>query len=145
MAYLVIAVHGKEPCRQKIPAPSVTLGRAMGCEIWIDDRKLSRQHCRIERVGNDWFIEDLKSTNGTWMQGRQIERAKLRDGESFEAGDSRFVFHAGDYIANRPRDPLEAARLKLMTSSSDPAQETIVGHPLKLNGRAAPVPKPRVE
>jgi len=144
MAYLVIAAHGKEPCRQKLPSQNVTLGRAIGCEIWIDDPKLSRTHCHIERVGHQWFIEDLGSTNGTWIQGRRVKREALGDGTSFEAGDARFVFHAGEFIANRPKDPAEAQRAREMSAQSDPSSETLVAQPLKINGRPAPAPKPKV-
>ena len=143
MVYLVIAAHSKEPCRQKLTTGSLTLGRAIGCQIWVDDAKLSREHCRIERVGDDWFVEDLKSTNGTWMHGRQIARAPLNDGDSFEAGDTRFIFNAGEHLQNRPRDPIEAQQLRRMHPSSDPSQETLVAHPPMLNGRLTPVPKPR--
>jgi len=143
MAYLVIAAHGKEPCRQKIPRADVTLGRAIGCELWVDDPKLSRRHCRLERVGDQWFIEDLASTNGTWVHGARVARQALSDGECFEAGDCRFIFHAAEFMQNRPRDPHEAQHLRRM-SAADAAGETLVDHPPpKLNGRPTPVPRPR--
>ena len=144
MAYLVIAAQAKEPFRQSLSGKAMTVGRALGCEIWLDDGKLSRRHFRIFREEGGWFIEDLQSTNGTWMDGERITRQRIGDGGSFEAGDTRFIFHAGEFIANRPRDPLEAQRLKQVAEPKNLSQETLVAHPLKLNGRPAPEPKPKV-
>jgi pSer/pThr/pTyr-binding forkhead associated (FHA) protein len=144
MAYLVIAAHGKEPHRQPISGDAVTIGRALSCAIWMDDRKLSREHCRLERVNNAWNLVDLGSTNGTWMNGQRIERQRIGDGESFEAGDTRFVFHAGQYVPhNRPRDPHDVQHQERMTSQVDAMEETLPVTPSKLNGRPMPAPKPR--
>src|SRR5439155_6911803 len=145
MAYLVIAAHGKEPYRQKLSGEAITLGRAISCEVWVDDARLSRHQCRLTREQAGWFIEDLQSTNGTWMDDQRVTRQSLGDGASFEAGDTRFIFHAGEFIANRPRDPLEAKRSQEISATHDPSQETIVAHPIKINGREMPVPKPRAD
>jgi len=142
MAYLVIAARGREPIRQAISGESVTIGRALTCKIWMDDAKLSREHCRLERINNAWILSDLGSTNGTWLDGRQIDRERIGDGESFEAGDTRFVFHAGQLVAhNRPRDPHDAEHRARM-NGVNPLEETLPVQPSKLNGRPTPVPKP---
>jgi pSer/pThr/pTyr-binding forkhead associated (FHA) protein len=141
MAYLVIVAMEREPFRQKLLAPAVTIGRAIGCEIWIDDARLSRRHCKLELARGQWVVVDLQSTNGTWLQGNRIEQHPLRDGESFEAGSTRFVFHDAE-ILSRARDPIEASRLRKMTSA-DASSETILIPPTQLNGRPAPLPMPR--
>ena len=49
------------------------VGRAPDNDIQINDRSVSRKHLRIIRRGDQLFIEDLNSQNGTWIFGRQIE------------------------------------------------------------------------
>lgn len=110
MAYLVVHTPNSPPLRVKLGGPTV-VGRALGCELWIDDSKLSRRHCRIEQVGDEWFVEDLDSTNGTYVDGQRIKRHKLHDGTTFEAGRSQIVFREGEFVAHRPADPLEAATM----------------------------------
>lgn len=53
------------------------VGRSSDCDVHIDSKNLSRQHMRVSLVGSEIFIEDLKSTNGCYLNGEQIEPAKL--------------------------------------------------------------------
>jgi DNA-binding NtrC family response regulator len=73
----------------------VVLGReppAGGCAI--PQTAVSRQHARIvrQRQGETWHIEDLGSRNGTFVDGRRVERAELRHGMAIRIGDTLFQF-----------------------------------------------------
>lgn len=57
-----------------IKAPVVTLGRATEADIQIRDTLISRAHCRLSWDKGIWYLEDLNSTNGTWMVGRKVEK-----------------------------------------------------------------------
>lgn len=65
------------------------VGRDVSCDLTIDSPRISRQHAVI-RVGRDGSVEleDLGSSNGTWYQGKRIERRRLVDGDEVQFGDT---------------------------------------------------------
>ena len=63
--------------------PSNIIGRSMeNCEIALNDSFLSSQHARLELQGDAWILEDLNSTNGTF-----VNEIEVRDATSVEEGD----------------------------------------------------------
>jgi DNA-binding NtrC family response regulator len=72
--------------------PSVTLGSAEDNDLVLDDDKVSRQHARIFHEGDDWLIEDLDSTNGTFLNQVRIRVAFLRSGVTIKLGASQLRF-----------------------------------------------------
>lgn len=55
-----------------VPAPVVTVGRAAGCEVLIDDDSVSARHARLEYDWGGWRITDLSSINGTAIEGVKL-------------------------------------------------------------------------
>src|SRR5438132_10598624 len=45
-----------------------------GNDLALDDRKVSRHHAELSRTDKGWLLTDLDSTNGTWLDGRRVER-----------------------------------------------------------------------
>jgi hypothetical protein len=72
----------------------LALGRLRDCDICLADQNVSRKHAALVREDGGWAIEDLESTNGTFLNGKRVERATLRDGDVIEIGTSRLVYHA---------------------------------------------------
>ncbi len=69
------------------------LGRLPGCDIVLGSVSVSREHAKIERVDNKFYIEDLGSRNGTYINGRQIrERCLLNDQDRITLCDVVMVF-----------------------------------------------------
>ena len=69
-------------------------GRESTCQIQLDDEKLSRKHCRIERKKGAYVLVDLSSKNGTYVNDVAVFPSKvLRDGDEIKLGDVRMVFH----------------------------------------------------
>jgi hypothetical protein len=61
------------------------LGRSKSqADLVLDDANVSRQHAAIERVGDAWFLADLGSTNGCYIDGQRISRRALTDGDVIE-------------------------------------------------------------
>ena len=73
-----------------------TIGRVGAADFCLDVPLVSRVHCRVE-VGADGAVEivDLDSTNGTWIDGERIARAKLRPGNVLRVGRVEFTLERG--------------------------------------------------
>lgn len=90
--YALIVVQGEEPGRViPIEKSRLTLGRA-DCDISLQDPELSRQHALISINGMNARLEDLGSTNGTFVDGEKVDSAELTDRSEFRIGFHEFVF-----------------------------------------------------
>jgi DNA-binding NtrC family response regulator len=69
-----------------VPGARLLLGRAAEADISIPEPTLSRQHCRIEVIGDEVWIEDLDSSNGTRVNGAPVQRCRLRPGDDVALG-----------------------------------------------------------
>jgi len=63
-----------------------TVGRATRADFVVDAALVSRLHCRITAGADTLEVVDLKSTNGTFVNGKRIEKAKLADGDTLRVG-----------------------------------------------------------
>ncbi|MDY6862868.1 MAG: FHA domain-containing protein [Thermodesulfobacteriota bacterium] len=70
----------------------VTFGRTGPNDVIINDRKVSRQHAKIEFKGNIPLLRDLGSQNGTIVNGNKIEEKELKSGDRIKIGDTQFQF-----------------------------------------------------
>jgi len=78
-----------------VEGDSITVGRGQDCEIRIDDPLASRHHCRLERLGNEVFLVDLDSRNGTWIEGDQIERLPISASDVIRVGSTTLRIAGG--------------------------------------------------
>jgi DNA-binding response OmpR family regulator len=98
---------------------STRMGRAMENEIVILDKRSSREHALIRRKGLKLILEDLKSTNGTYLNGERIRKAvPLKDGDRIAIGDMEFTFHDPEMTSAETPFPelevdLEAAEVRI--------------------------------
>ena len=76
-------------------AGAATIGREAGNLIRLDDSEISRRHAEIRRIGDRFRIADLKSSNGTFLNDRQIEQADLRWGDRIRVGQTVLAFTDG--------------------------------------------------
>lgn len=66
----------------------VTIGRSPECDFTLDDHTVSARHGRLNYHLNQWWYEDLKSTNGSFLQGMRIEEPiVIKDGDEIVFGD----------------------------------------------------------
>jgi ABC transport system ATP-binding/permease protein len=78
-----------------LPGTHKTIGRAAGVDFIVDVALVSRVHCRVTLdVANRLDVEDLGSTNGTWVNGRKVARAPLMAGDKLKVGRVEFAVKA---------------------------------------------------
>jgi pSer/pThr/pTyr-binding forkhead associated (FHA) protein len=88
--WLVIRGLPPEAWSRRIKARKQIIGRTSECAIQIFDERVSRQHAKIWERGGVVFIRDLKSRNGTFVEGERIERCTLLSGKSLRIADITF-------------------------------------------------------
>jgi transcription termination factor Rho len=64
----------------------MTLGRRPYNDIVVDNLAVSGEHAALQVIGHDYFIEDLNSTNGTYINEQKIKRQILKNGDTIEIG-----------------------------------------------------------
>ena len=75
-----------------LPGSLKTMGRAPRADFVVDAALVSRVHCRFTlNQTNELELEDLDSTNGTFVNGKKITRAALSDGDTLTIGRVQFV------------------------------------------------------
>src|SRR5262249_20251604 len=74
------------------------VGRRRDLDLPIDVDSVSRRHARFFRNGDEWWLEDLQSTNGTYVNDEQISRRRLEDGDIARFGEAVSKFLPGTHI-----------------------------------------------
>jgi hypothetical protein len=89
----VVAAMGVEPGHRIRFGETASIGRAANADIQIDDPYASSSHARIFARGGTTYIEDMGSTNGTYLNGRPLRRAeRLEPGDTIRIGDSEYRY-----------------------------------------------------
>lgn len=89
----VVAAMGHEPGSEFPVDGGITLGRAAGADLRVDDPFASSAHARIFPRGRVVYIEDMGSTNGTYLNGRQLKRPEqLSIADSIRIGDTEYRY-----------------------------------------------------
>ncbi len=94
---LLQVLKGLNPGQQfTLEGEKAILGRHPDCDIVLDVGAVSRQHAQILFIGSDFYVEDLKSRNGTFVNGQQInDRHRLEDNDRIKICDLLFTFRRG--------------------------------------------------
>ena len=73
-----------------------TAGRHPESDIFLDDVTVSRRHAEIRRKDGRFFVQDLGSLNGTYVNRERVEETELATGDELQIGKFKLVFFAGD-------------------------------------------------
>lgn len=103
MPELIVVLEKQIIKRQAINSTTVTIGRHANNVIALPDRTISRQHARITRMRDDCFLEDLNSTNGTYVNHQSIERHYLEDGDIIGLGKYQIIFRSTQGVESQLR------------------------------------------
>jgi len=81
---------------KEIPIPEsvklLTIGRKPDNDIVIDNPAISGHHCKVTKFGDVYFVEDLNSTNGTFIKGKKILKAELHHGDQIDLAKHSLQF-----------------------------------------------------
>lgn len=113
---------------QKSPLLSFpfTIGRNDTADLHINSSQVSREHAVITRQGRKFRVRDVGSTNGTFLNGQQIDEAMLCDGDLLVIADVEFTFYCGTEGASRKTATEILPPSSHSASTQDTAWETIL-------------------
>jgi hypothetical protein len=96
MGKLVVSLDGVVIKEVQITKDKTTLGRRPYNDIVIDNLAVSGEHGVLQMVGNDVFIEDLNSTNGTYINGKAVKKQLLAHNDTVEIGKYKIKYLVDD-------------------------------------------------
>src|SRR5690349_4877360 len=96
MGKLVVSLDGVVIKEVQITKDKTTLGRRPYNDIVIDNLAVSGEHAVLQMVGSDVFIEDLNSTNGTYINGKAVKKQLLAHNDTVEAGKYKIKYMVED-------------------------------------------------
>lgn len=114
-------------------ALDVVIGRSVGCNLRLDDSEVSRHHARITHNGTDFVLNDLKSANGTKVNGQPVAERVLTNGDSLQFGSSVIAFQ----LAESHHSPLVSANQIRFVEDGRPLDASEFAQTVGVNGVAA--------
>ena len=96
MGKLVVSLDGVVIKEVQITKDKTTLGRRPYNDIVIDNLAVSGEHAVLQMVGTDVFIEDLNSTNGTYINGKAVKKQLLAHNDTVEIGKYKIKYMVED-------------------------------------------------
>lgn len=136
----LIARYGPQPQREyALAMGATTIGRDAINDIALDDTEISRRHARILFSGGRYILEDLGSTNGTFVNGVEIQTpTALADGVAVDFGSTqRFTFQGPSGLAASFAEPTLLDGIGGLPAEAPPADEPTMRDP-QPGGLAAP-------
>jgi hypothetical protein len=86
---ITLTVGGR---KHEVTKASVVLGRSREADVRVADVNVSRRHAELRQEGAGYWIVDLESTNGLEVNGKRVDRARVRDGDRITLGSTEVVF-----------------------------------------------------
>ncbi len=121
-----------------LEADSAVLGRHPDCDIVLESGAVSRQHARISRLGKDYYIEDLHSRNGTFVNGQVVlDRTRLNENDQLAICDLMFTFHETPGSPDSPRPDGGSGVVAMMVDDVQRASSSTVMSKVSVSSGAA--------
>jgi len=135
MARLVLSLDGQVMAEYNMNKERYTIGRLPDNDIRIDNPAVSGHHSLIINILNDSFLEDLNSTNGTYVNGKLIKKHALQHGDVITAGHHQLRFVEDDeaqqdefektMVIQPSARPVERIRAAVADASTTAARRTL--------------------
>ena len=117
MGKLVVSLDGVVIKEVQVTKDKTTLGRRPYNDIVIDNLAVSGEHAVLQMVGADVFIEDLNSTNGTYINGKAIKKQMLAHDDTVEIGKYKIKFLRDETVGADSRFGNLASRSTALASA----------------------------
>lgn len=95
MARLVFTLEDGTEIESELDKDVISIGRHPECSIILPSPSVSAQHASIKRRGDSFYVQDLATTNGTRLNGVEVEEAKLEEGDRLSFGDVPAILYLG--------------------------------------------------
>jgi len=116
MAKLIIKLDTEVIDHVELRQGDMKIGRKPGCDVFLDNLAVSGEHANIFTIGDDSFIQDLNSTNGTFINNKRITKHHLHNGDTVAIGKYSFV-----YLTEQQHDTQEEYAKTVVINPSPPA------------------------
>ncbi len=93
-ALVIRAGGGREGESFAVAGERMSIGRRPDSGVFLDDVTVSRDHALLIRRGEDWYLDDCGSLNGTYVNRSRIESHHLQEGDEVQVGKYKLTFHA---------------------------------------------------
>ena len=92
MPKMIVSIDGVVIKEVQLTKDRTTLGRRPYNDIVIDNLAVSGEHAVLQLTGNEVFLEDLNSTNGTYVNGKAVKKQLLQNNDTVEIGKYKIKF-----------------------------------------------------
>lgn len=119
MGKLILSLDGATLAEYEMDKERYTIGRLPDNDIHIDNMAVSGHHALIINILNDSFLEDLNSTNGTYVNGKLVKKHALQDGDNITIGKHALKYtHGGGASATADDDEDEFEKTMIIRPGS---------------------------
>jgi predicted component of type VI protein secretion system len=94
MASVVLSFSGREVKTYELDKPATVVGRDPGVDIVVDNLGVSRSHCQFLKRGDVFVIQDMNSSNGTYVNGKRVTEHNLNDNDQIVVGKYTLTYKA---------------------------------------------------
>jgi len=121
MARLILTLGGQRMAEYNMTKERYTIGRLPDNDVRIDNPAVSGHHSLVINILNDSFLEDLNSTNGTYVNGKLVKKHALQSSDVITVGHHQLKFVSGGI---EEEDDDEFARTMIIDSSQEAVQRS---------------------
>jgi len=139
-ARLSVTISDGMTVEVRLDRKEVKIGRGREADLQLPDPSVSRLHAKVFRVGEQYFLADLRSRNGTHADGKRITQLALEDGRMFRVGPFRIHFHRP--VSGFPAGEEPTAPPGTSVAAAGPVVAGQVGVPKRKEAPAAAVEAP---
>lgn len=100
MAKLILSLDNAFLSEHQLDQERITIGRRSSNDIQVDNLAVSGEHAAIIKMGNDFYIEDLESTNGTFVNSKSVKKHLLQHADLVEFGKYQFKYINETMLSN---------------------------------------------
>lgn len=131
MAKLIIKLNDEVVDHIELKQGDMKIGRKPGCEIVLDNLAVSGEHANIFTIGEDSFVQDLNSTNGTFINNKRVAKHHLRNGDTVGIGQHTLLYlhESTRPVEHQTDDFAKTVVISPTSQASTPFKKPIVTDP----------------